>query len=193
MPKHLLSPKIGYMKRKLFISVNLPKKTRKSLMRAVERWQDLPIKWTKEDNLHLSLMSLGFVYDDSSLEICQKLEEMCQNEEMFELELDTIKLSPSAEDAKRVVLTGPPSEGLRVLMEKMEKALGIFSSAKKEFRPTIMLGKLRKIPWDALAEKPKVERSFPLLVGVESVDVMASDFESEEGEFVIVDSCPLNA
>ena len=64
---------------------------------------------------------------------------------------------------------------------------------KKEFRPHILLGKVRKKQWDELPEKPEVKRDFPLMVGVESVDVMASDFESEEGEYVIVESCPLNA
>jgi 2'-5' RNA ligase len=181
------------MKRKIYISINLPKRTRKSLARVMERWEGLPIKWTKEDNLHLSLLFLGFVDDDTSLEVCQKLTALCEQEEMFDILLNTIKLSPSPEDAKRVVLTGEPSEELRLLMEHIEKELGIFTSAKKEFRPHILLGKVRKKQWDELPEKPEVKRDFPLMVGVESVDVMASDFESEEGEYVIVESCPLNA
>jgi 2'-5' RNA ligase len=131
------------------------------------------------------------VDDDTSLEVCNKLTMLCQDEEMFDIYLDTIKLSPSVEDAKKVILTGEPSEELRLLMEKIEKELGIFTTTKKEFRPQIMLGKLRKKAWDKIAEKPEIKRIMPLMVNVESVDVMASDFESEEGEYVIVESCPM--
>lgn len=181
------------MKRKIYISVNLPKRTRKSLIRAVEKWQELPIKWTKEDNLHLSLLFLGFVDDDSCLDICQKLQALCQKEEMFDILLNTIRFSPSAEDAKRVVLTGAPSEQLRQLMEKIEKELDTFTSSRKEFRPNIVLGKVRKKFWDELPEKPAIQKDFPLMVEVGSIDIMASDFESEEGEYIILESCPLNA
>jgi len=191
--KWLFCPKIGDMKRKIYISINLPKKTQKSLERVIEGWEDLPIKWMKPENLHLSLLFLGFVDDDSALEVCKKIELLCQNEEMFDVELNSIRLSPSSEDAKKVVLTGEHSEALKNLVEKIEKELGIFKGSKKEFRPNILLGKIRKKRWDELEEKPVIEKKFPLLVNVESVDVMASDFENDDGEYVIIESCPLNA
>ncbi len=181
------------MKRKIYVSINLPKKTQKSLARIMERWEGLPIKWTKPENLHLSLLFLGFVDDESVLEVCRKIESLCQKEEMFDVELSLIKFSPSPEDAKRVTLTGGHSEELKNLIEKIEQELGIANSPKKEFHPNIILGKVRKKRWDEMIEKPVIEKHFPLLVDVESVDVMASDFESEEGEYVIVESCPLSA
>jgi 2'-5' RNA ligase len=181
------------MKRKIYISVNLPKKTQKGLSRAMERWEDLPIKWTKPENLHLSLLFLGFVDDDSSLEVCEKIQHLCQNEEMFDVEMDAIRLSPSKDDAKKVVLTGGHSEALKNLVERIEKELGILNSPKKEFHPNILLGKIRKKRWEEMENIPEIEKAFPLLVNVESVDVMASDFEGDDNGFVVVESCPLNA
>lgn len=181
------------MKRKIYISINLPQKTQKSLSRAVERWEDLPIKWVKPENLHLSLLFLGFVDDDTSLEVCQKIREICQTEEMFDVEMSQIKPSPSAEDTKKVILTGGSSERLKGLVEKIEKELGLSSSPKKEFKPTVVLGKIRKKRWDDLEEKPVLEKDFPILIGVETVDIMASEFDNDDAEFVTIESCPLSA
>ncbi|KKR22121.1 MAG: 2''''-5'''' RNA ligase [Candidatus Moranbacteria bacterium GW2011_GWA2_39_41] len=179
------------MKRKIFININLPDRTKKRLSRAIERWVDLPVKWVREENLHVSLFFLGFVDDDSTYEVCEAVTRAAQTEEIFDIEFDTIKLSPSAEDPRVVVVTGKPNENLRNLAEKIEKELGIFTSAKKEFRPNITLGKVRKNIWQDLSEKPVINKEFPLLATVESVDVMASNFEGDDAEFVIVESCQL--
>jgi len=77
-------------------------------------------------------------------------------------------------------------------VEKIEKELGIFSSSKKEFRPHITLGKIRKNKWNELPEKPVINKDFPLLVTVESIDVMASDFEGDDMEYTVIESCGLN-
>ncbi|MDO8241098.1 MAG: RNA 2',3'-cyclic phosphodiesterase [Candidatus Moranbacteria bacterium] len=179
------------MKRKIFININLPDRTKKRLTRAIERWADLPVKWVREENRHVSLFFLGFVDDDSTYEVCEAVTRAAQTEEIFDIEFDTIKFSPSAEDPRMVVVTGQPNENLRNLAEKIEKELGIFSSSKKEFRPQITLGKVRKNMWNELAEKPVVDKEYPLLATVESVDVMASNFEGDDAEFAIIESCQL--
>lgn len=180
------------MKRKIYISINLPKQTRKRLIRAVEKWQDLPVKWTKEDNLHVTLLFLGFVDDDAAYDICEKVVFATQEEEIFDIEFDSLELGPNADDPRMIWVSGKSNAQLLSLVEKIEKELNIFVSAKKEFFPHITLGRIRKNKWEELAEKPVIKKDFPLVVGVESVDVMASDFESDSGEYAIVESCPLN-
>jgi len=180
------------MKRKIYINVNLPNQTKKRLHRVIERWSDLPVKWTKEENFHLNLLSLGFVDDDSTYEVCESVARATQTEEIFDIELDTIKLSPSADDPRTIVATGKANVNLRNLVEKIEKELDIFISPKKEFYPHITLGKVRKNMWQDMPTKPTIEKEFPLVVAVESADIMASNFEDGDAEFVVVESCPLN-
>ncbi|MDZ4385280.1 MAG: RNA 2',3'-cyclic phosphodiesterase [Candidatus Moranbacteria bacterium] len=180
------------MKRKIFININLPSRTKKRLTKATERWQDLPVKWNKEENLHITLLFLGFVDDDSTYAVCEKVARVTENSEIFDIEFDSIGLGPTAEDSRMVWVAGQASEALKSLVEKIEKELGIFTSSKKEFRPHITLGKIRKNKWDELPERPSIRKEFPLLVTAESVDVMASNFEGDGMEYAIIESCELN-
>lgn len=179
------------MKRKIFISINIPSKIRKRLIQATQKWQDLPVKWTKEANLHLTMLFLGYVEEESLPEICQKVRDVAEKEEIFDIEMDKIELFPSEKDPKMIALTGPADENLLRLNENIEKALDIFVSQKKSFCPHITLGKGRKYKWEALENRPAISEKFPLIISAESIDVMASDFGDGQNEYTIIESCPL--
>ena len=179
------------MQRKIFISINLSPRTKKSLTRAISNWQDLPVKWVKEPNLHVTLSFLGHVNDSVIPEICKKVRETAAGHEMMDLEFTRIELAPTKDDPRMVWLLGEPSEELKILHEKIEQALNIFVTSKKTFRPHITLGKIRQKKWHSLPEAPVIEKVFPLLVTAESVDVMASEFEGDGMEYTTIESCPL--
>ena len=179
------------MKRKIFISINIPKKDKKRLIRAIERWQDLPVKWVKEPNFHLTLAFLGHVYDSALPAISESVKRAVSGKMMFDVQFSEIKLN-SEEDPKIIWLAGSASEELKNLQETIEKELGLFTSAKKVFIPHITLGRIRKQKWEELELKPEIKKPLDFLVTVESVDVMASDFENEGEEYAIIDSFPLN-
>ncbi len=179
------------MKRKIFISINLAERDKKRLVRAIEKWQDLPVKWVKEENLHITLSFLGHIMDESMVEICEKVGEAAENVEIFDLEFEAIKLGPDAANPKIIWLSGRADENLKILHEKIEKALGIFASSKKSFRPHITLGRIRGRKWEALAPKPEIFEKYNLIVPVESADIMASKFECGGQKYTIIQSCPL--
>ena len=179
------------MQRKIFISINLSPRTKKSLTRAIFKWQDLPVKWVKEPNLHITLSFLGHINDSVIPEICEKVRTAVSGFEMMDLAFTRIELASTKDDPRLVWLTGEPSEELKSLHEAIEKTLGIFVSDKKSFRPHITLGKIRQKKWQALPEVPVIEKDFPLQVTVESVDVMASEFEGDGMEYTTIESCPL--
>jgi len=179
------------MKRKIFISINIPDKVKKRLVLTTEKWKDLPVKWTKEANLHVTLFFLGHIDDESAAKVCSVVQEIVENEDVFDLDMEKIELAPSKEDPQMIWLTGQPSEELRDIHEKIEKALGIFKSEKKIFRPHITLGRIRKHKWEALKEKPEISENFSLIVSVESIDIMASDFGDGQNEYTLIEACPL--
>jgi RNA 2',3'-cyclic 3'-phosphodiesterase len=180
------------MKRKIFISINLPDRDKKRLIRATEKWQDLPVKWVKEPNLHISVVFLGHVADESMAEICEKVCGAVKNTEIFDLEFERMELGPDAENPKMIWLSGEASETLRILHEKIEKALGIYISSRKFFRPHITLGRIRGRKWEALESKPEISEKYNLIVSVESVDIMASDFGDGSREYTTIQACPLS-
>lgn len=179
------------MKRKIFISINLPDRDKKRLIRVVEKWQNLPVKWVREANLHVTLAFLGHVADENITEICEKVCEAVKNTEIFDLEFKTIELGPDAANPKMIWLSGHADESLKILHEKIEKALSIFVSSKKSFRPHITLGRIRGRKWETLAPKPEILENYNLIVSVESVDIMASDFSDGGREYTTIQGCPL--
>jgi RNA 2',3'-cyclic 3'-phosphodiesterase len=179
------------VKRKIFISISIPEKIRKKLVKTTEIWQNLPVKWVKEQNLHLTLSFLGFIGDDLIEEICFKVRSATAKAEVFDLEFTEIVLAPRKEDPRMIWLTGKVSEELRILQENVEKELKIFIASKKSFRPHITLGRIRNHKWNAQKEKPEIFAKFPLNLPINSVEIMASDFASDGPEYTIIESCPL--
>ncbi len=179
------------MKRKIFISLDIPEKVRKRLVLTTKKWETLPIKWTRAVNLHFTLVFLGFVEEDDLADICEKIRKFALKNNAFDIEFGQIELFPSVDEPRSVALTGEPSEELKNLINTLEDGLGISSAPKKSFRPHITLGRIRKNPWEALEEKPEISEKFSLHLGVEAVDIMASDFENDEQEYSVIESCPL--
>jgi RNA 2',3'-cyclic 3'-phosphodiesterase len=179
------------MKRKIFISLNIPPRAVKRLRAAISKWQNLPIKWTRNDNFHITLLFLGFLDEEVIPEICQKVRKATGEVEIFDIEFDKIEWFPSVSDPKLIALTGPANANLLELVEKIEKELGIFTVKRKTFRPHITLGRGRKYKWEALENKPSVSEKFPLIVTTDSTYVMASDFGDGEYSYGILESCPL--
>ncbi len=179
------------MKRKIYITINLPNQIRRRLVKSGEKWQTLPVKWTKEENLNISLFFLGYIDNAVVADVCQKVREAVLEIELFDLEFEKIALAPSAEKPQEFRVVGAASEKLKSLCEAIEKELEIFVSEKKTFSPHITLGKIRKEKWEELANKPQIDEKTSFAVGVEAVDIMASHFGEGKNNFVLIESCPL--
>ncbi|MFA5961688.1 MAG: RNA 2',3'-cyclic phosphodiesterase [Parcubacteria group bacterium] len=180
------------MKRKIFISINLADRIRRRLIKSCEKWQNLPVKWTKEENLHIELFFLGYIDNDVVAQACQKVCEAVCDIELFDLEFEKIVLAPSVEKPQEFRVVGKASDKLKNLCEAIEKELEIFVASKKVFSPHITLGKIRKEKWEELDSKPRVDEKASFAVGVESVDIMASHFGEGKNNFVLIESCPLS-
>ena len=176
-------------KKKIFIEIQLPAQTKRRLAKRFEQWEQLPVKWSKEDNLHLTVAFVGYVDESVTPEICAKVGQAVESLESFDLELDKIEFSPNASDPKMVVLSGQPSEELRILNEAIEEALSMNKVEHKQFSPKITLGKIRKEKWTELEEKPSLEEKVHIIVPVDYVSVMES--KGGGAEYISLEDCPL--
>lgn len=180
------------MQRKIFIGVELSPAVKKRLMQKTQKWADLPIRWSREENLHLNLINLGHVEDEIVYEICTKVREVTEEIDLFDIDMDKIELSPSADkNAKSVNFTGGESEKLKFLCEEIEKALGIFNHSKKRFRPSITLGRIQQYGWQRMDSIPEVEEKFTILLPIESVEIFESGIIDGKRKFASIESCPL--
>lgn len=177
-------------KKKIYIEIQIPSPTKRRLAKKIEQWRELPIKWSKEDNLHLSVSFVGYVDESVIPEICAKVGEAVENLEAFDLELNEIFLGPDPNDPKMVVLGGQPSEQLKNLHEAVQNALGMKTEQYKHFSPKIILGKIRKEKWEQLVEKPLIDEKVQIIVPVDYISVMES--KGSGAEYISLEDCPLN-
>lgn len=136
-----------YEKRRLFIGIHLSPFLRKTLNQEVRTWGKEVLIPTSEENFHITLHHLGFVMEDQIPELCQHLSEAVASIQTFDVHLSDIEILDSLENPKMIWLSGEPSEPLRLLHEAVERALGVFVTERKSFRPHITLAKIKKAKW----------------------------------------------
>lgn len=187
MHKQLKDKKM--QKKKIFVEIGIPNSIKKRLMQKIEQWKDLPVKWMKEESLHITVSFVGYVDESVVPDICQKINEAVADFEAFEITFDRIELGPNIDDPKTVWFSGKSSAELGKLNEVIEQALGMHPEKHKEFCPHITLGRIRKIKWDELPQKPIIDEKFVVAMTVESVVVM--DSKGGGAEYVPLEECVL--
>lgn len=178
-------------KRKLFIEISVPDSLKKVLSKRMEKWKELPVKWTKEENMHVMVLFLGYVDESVLPEICQKVRDVSAQFESFDIYFEKIMLAPNSENPNQIWLEGDISDELKNLQHAIEKELNIFVKEKKEFRPHITIGKLRKHLWDEIEEKPLIDETISVSFGVENIMVMESNNEKGGSHYIPIETCPL--
>ncbi len=134
------------MQRKVFIGIDLDPHVKTMLVKAVSKWHNMPIKWHKEESLHISLIPIGWVNEDDVFEISDAIEAVTTDMSNFDIvfnEIVTISKddSSNAKDAQLVRLEGDDSDNMRMLFEKLEDELGMPVIKKKHFKPLVTLGR----------------------------------------------------
>lgn len=177
------------IKKKVFIEITVPSQIKKRLSQKIAKWSDLPIKWVREESLHITVSFVGYIDESVVPEICGKVSEAASKFESFEIVFDNIELAPDDENPKTVWLTGKPLEELGKLNEAIEESLGMRPQKHKQFSPHITLGKIRKLKWDELIEKPVIREKFNVAMTADSISIMES--KGGGAEYLVLEQCEL--
>jgi len=94
------------MKKRIFIAINLPEKIKEELFDYKNKWSELPVKWTKKENLHITLSFLGYIWDEDMPKVLQETQELASKTPPFTVKLDKISYFPSKQKAKYIFATG---------------------------------------------------------------------------------------
>lgn len=180
------------MQKRLFVAVNLPEDVKKRLFRFVEKeYGDLPVKWTRRENFHLTLNFLGFIPEESIPEICESVREAAESVQSFEVGFQKIEFGPSKEKRKMIWASGEKCEGLMEIKHRLDKALGFHTREKREFRPHINLGRIEKKKWEKMFPGIEIEKNFVFSVPVSSVELLESKLEKGKRAYYILESFSL--
>ena len=173
-------------------------------------WTDLPVRWTKENSLHITLVFIGYASQEQMLEICRITKEAGKKHQSFEIKLNKILYGPPARHASQVAgVAGGPVHTPRMIWVEGEKSLAlaklkddlensllqsnssVFKREVRAFSPHITLARIRQWDWQKLEEQPKIEQDIDLVFPVQSIEVMESRLLRSGAEYIALESVAL--
>lgn len=186
------------MKHRIFIAINLPGDIKKRLVDYQSKWPELPIRWTKKENLHITLIFIGYANDEELLEVLKITKEVTQRNNSFSINLNKIYYGPPKKMPPRMVwVEGKKSQEFTKLQIDLEKSLMIseevhFSPEKRAFSPHITLGRIKTWEFRQIEpeERPEVNEEINLSFEVNSIEVMESELKRGRSEYTILESFP---
>ena len=195
------------MRHRIFIAINFPEKIKNKLLKYQNEIDESfygvsdreLIRLVKRNNLHITLVFLGYVQDEEIPEIINVVEEITEKHNPFPINLDKICYGPPKKMPPRMVWAeGKKSEELGKLQNDLENSLfsSLKSSKKSEarpYRPHITLGRISKWGFKQIEpeERPRVEKNISLRFQVNSVEIMESQLKREGAEYTILKSSTL--
>ena len=175
-----------FMRHRVFIAINLPEETKKELASYQAKWPDLPIRWTKQDNLHITLEFLGYLSDEELAAICQRTKEMALKHRPFTVTLDKICYGPPGKIPPRMIwaIAAPQSGASLALFGRGEKIQELNLALH------ITLGRIITWQWKQIEpeERPDVSEEINLNFEVNSIEVMESVLKKGGPEYAILES-----
>jgi len=185
------------MHRRIFIAINLPDQIRKKLAEHQALWPELPARWTRPENLHITVVFLGSVSEMELPSICKITNEVAQKHSSFLINLNKICYGPPKKMPPRMIWAqGEPSMELTKLKEDLEKSLSEsvhFHHEERALVPHITLARIKTWDWQKIEseERPIVEENLNINFDVESIDIMESELKRNGPTYLILESIPL--
>jgi 2'-5' RNA ligase len=182
------------MKHRIFIAVNLPTIAREEILsEQKEISRDLPVRLTREDNLHVTLCFLGSITEERISKVCEILREIAEKHNAFSISLYRIDYGPPDIIPPRMIWAiGAENKELSEINKELEQKL-LKRKNNRDFLPHITLGRIREWQWRQIdiEERPLIEKDISINFEVKSIDIMESQLKRAGAEYTILKSFPL--
>jgi 2'-5' RNA ligase len=165
-------------RRRTFVAINLPPHIQEKLASYKESFYDLPARWTKKENLHITLFFLGYLQDEDVVEISQILQEAARNHSPFEITLSHVMYAPKEENPRFVWAAGESNTDLNALYNDLRSRFASFSlePQEHEYIPHVTLARISQMHFRQLEqeERPQIEESITFSFPVSTIELMES-------------------
>lgn len=177
---------------RIFIAINLPNEVKKQLNRYSEKWPDLPCRWTKKDNLHVTLVFLGELTDVELADVCVAVKDVSVRHQAFDILLNKVSFGPENK-FKYIWVSGEKSKELQNLKNELEGQIlekVRFKPEGRGFAPHITLARVSE--WEIKQrdpeEIPDISENLDLFFTVESIEVMESELKKGGPVYTVLES-----
>jgi len=186
------------MLHRIFIAINLPKKVKKELSSFQLKHSELPARWTKKENLHITLLFIGLATEEELKTISKTIKEGALKHTSFSLKFNKICYGPPNKMPPRMVwVMGKKSEELSKLHKELKNSLTSnlksFKSDNRIYSTHITLARINE--WNFRKIEPEerllIEESISLDFKVNSIEIMESQLKKTGPEYTILESIQL--
>jgi len=191
--------------KRVFIAINLPEEIKDPLVLKQEEIEENfrsfgenfhPIRWTKKENLHITIEFLAYLNEEEIEKVKRILSEISSKLFPFKIKLRELAYIPEREKIPRMIwVNGERNKILSSIKEsldkKLEKEIG-FKPERREFHIHITLGRIRK--WEfktiPLEERPSLGENLELEFTAESLDLMESKLSPHGPKYFMLEKFP---
>jgi len=188
------------MRKRIFIAINLPQEIKNELKKFQKFFSELPARWVKPENLHITLAFLGYVRDEDLPKIIEITKEVALRHQPFSINLIKICYAPPKVKPPRMVwAVGEKNEELGNLQNDLQDSLTrinipqLREKRERAFIPHITLARIRKWEFKQMEpdERPRINNDINLSFNVNSIEVMESHLKRTGAEYDILESALL--
>jgi 2'-5' RNA ligase len=178
----------------------LPEEIRKELEKFQFKFSELPARWVKKENLHITLAFLGYVKDEDLPRIIEITKNVATRHAPFLIKIVKVTYGPPKVSPPRMVWAiGEKNENLWKLQEDLKNALMEMKIPQLEeeegrgFIPHITLARIRKWEFKQMEpeERPEIDEDLNFSFEVKSIEIMESHLKRGGAEYTILESIPL--
>lgn len=188
-----------HKRHRIFIAINLPEEIKKELVDFQKKWPDLPARWTKPKNIHITLAFLGYLTDQELFEVSKIVKEVASKYQPFEVKLNKVCYGPLEKKPARMIwAVGEKSEKFGSLRKDLERRLAESQNVryipeKREFSPHITLARIRQWEFRRIEpeERPEINEDINFNFEVNSIEIMQSQLKRGGAEYSIFESFEL--
>jgi 2'-5' RNA ligase len=191
------------MKNRIFIAINLPVEIKKQLVIEQQEIDRLfteinPIRWTKQDNLHITLLFIGQISKEELANIVEIVNQIQSKYSSFSLELDEIIYGPRGNydfDSKivpRMIWVNiKQSKELFSLQKELQQKIKTQNNEHKDkFSAHITLGRINQWQWKTIEpnQRPIIKKEIAVKWLNSSIEIMNSQIDTTGPEYTIYKS-----
>jgi len=197
--------------KRIFIAINLPEEVKNKLTDFQREIEDLfevsPVRWTKKENLHITLAFLGNVRDEEIIKISQTVQRVGLDCQPFSIILNKVCYGPPKTMPPRMIwVEGEKNEKFKKLQASLERSLfgsqeeksfalrqNEMGNPRRTFIPHITLGRIKQWQWRQIEpeERPEIDKEISLCFSTDSIEVMESKLGPGGPKYTILESVKL--
>ncbi len=180
-------------KERLFVAIDLPAETKRSLCKYKGLFPEIPAKWVPQSNIHITLLFLGLVDRQKKNLVIESMKKVSLEESSFDLKIDRVAYDTLNKESPRMIWAFlNESENLLRLKKSLDMA--IKNQKIKDFIPHITLARIKEWQFKRvdLFERPEIDQEEDLSFNVSSIDLMQSKIKKEGPQYCLLEKFYLN-